>query len=109
MQGLVLFCVFIFPPGFLCGPKECPSCIAGVSGFGLFLLVSSILTLLHMDRCVSAVNQVPISFTPILHLQRVALYENANEIWNDLTKREVNEHQLKHISCFPIELHCMAL
>lgn len=51
MQGLVLFCVFIFPPGFLCGPKECPSCIAGVSEFGPFLLVSSVLTLLHMDHC----------------------------------------------------------
>jgi len=57
----------------------------------------------------SAVNQVPISFIPILHLQRVALYEDTNEILNDLTKREVNEHQLKHISCFPLELQYVAL
>lgn len=54
--------------------------------------------------CLVVLNQVPISFVPILHLQRVALNQDTNEIWNDVTNRKVNEHQLKHLSSFPIEL-----
>lgn len=59
--------------------------------------------------CLVVLNQVPISFIPILHLQRVALNQDTNDIWNDLTNREVNEHQLKHLSSFLVELQYVTL